>query len=342
MDYERVPLDPTYSDEALFATSRPKRSPSRNSRRPPSNPSRSPRGRHPPRPTRPVTGASRPLGAGSSRSSHPAPRRTSIGPRRPQGSQYRSGKGRSHSSTLPDRPRSRHRWGRDRTSPSRGPRTHHLATRQGRGRPLKLPGPSWPRTCPRSRLKRSPLPGRSRDQLSSPAEECHAESRDAGFKHSICPPLSQEEREPGSTSAPEQEIQAAGVAGTVTTSRHVLNLDRNRCGNRIMARNCNRGRSLSGFRSCPRRRAWRDQAPFITDTVLVEPCVWTGPIPTFDLATTDLTTPDRDEPTTASSPRATTARGRESTPRQASVTARSKVRTRGRRRPRLQPRDVPR
>lgn len=157
-----------------------------------------------------------------------------------------------------------------------------------------------------------------------PAEECHAESRDAESERSICPPLSQEEREPGSTSAPEQEIQAAGAAGTVTTSRQVSTSIGTDEATASWLATATAPEPL-GFSIMPEAQAWRDQAPFVTDTLLVEPCVWTGPTPTFDSATIDLTTPHQDEPRTASSPRATTARGRGSTPRQASVTARSKV-----------------
>ncbi len=324
MDYERVPLDPTYSDEALFAIESSQ------------------------------TIAVEELPPPALELEPVAPRPTPA-PADPPRNRSKPSVGSWKLPSFPPRPEAHV----DRPATTRGlsvPLRERSVPFFSPPRPASLKTPVVPRpdiavapaeeAPPRDEAGQRTALGTSGPELASdmspepageialareeprssllPAEECHAEGRDAGFERSICPPPSQEEREPGSTSAPEQEIQAARVAGTVTTSRHVSTSIGTDAATVSWFATATAPKPL-GFSILPEAQAWRDQAPFITDTLLVEPCVWTRPAPTVDSATTDQTAPDQDEPRTAPSPRATTARGRESTPRQASVTARSKV-----------------
>ena len=324
MDYERVPLDPTYSDEALFATeSSPaiavEELPPPALELEPVAPRTTPAPADPPRDrSKPSVGSwklpnfpPRP----EARVDRPATTRGLSVPLRKRSVPFFSPP-RPASLKTPVVPRPDIAVAPAEDAPSRD--------EAGRRTALETSGPELASDMSAEPAEEIALAREESRSTLLPAEKSHAESRDAGFERSIRPPLSQEEREPGSTSAPEQEIQAARVAGTVTTSRHVSTSIGTDAATASWVATATAPEPY-GFSIMPEAQAWRDQAPFITDTLLVEPCVWTGPIPTFDLATTDLTTPDQDVPRTAPSPRATTARGRESTPRQASVTARSKV-----------------
>ena len=186
-----------------------------------------------------------------------------------------------------------------------------------------------------------------------PEGEARVECPSAGLHSDHNPSSSQENKEQESLSHPEDEIRAEGLTETVTTAGHAstspstehLVGQAEACHPTCQDGGLNPAahesehatlrsdrETLRTERIAPEMWAWEDQAsfiiwedraPFITDTHVVKSSMWTGPAPTFDLATPPLAPSAGDAARTEPRLRATTTRNRKSTSRGASVAARS-------------------